>query len=182
VFIGEPPWELPETDPDPSLPPGWLGVVQGLLELFYTFAEPYAANSYIETQEPNVAVHLTYSYYEEGLRLWEAVVDNEAKTPLKVGWEIGFGWGVEASGEPAWATGGGTEDSLQMPIQLSSDDSCLVSPGSGLISPVVSTNVTVWMWAAYLNRPQYRTATFILPGRKGTSYTLPTLDKPFCNK
>jgi len=65
------------------LPPGWLGVVQGLLDLFYTFAVPYAMEAYIEAQEPNVDVHLTYSYYEEGLRLWEIVVDNGTGTPLK---------------------------------------------------------------------------------------------------
>jgi len=39
--------------------------------------------AYIEAQEPNVDVHLTYSYYEEGLRLWEIVVDNGTGTPLK---------------------------------------------------------------------------------------------------
>jgi len=171
VFIGEPPWELPETAPDLSLPLGWLGVAQGLLDLFYTFTEPYAAKSYIETQEPNVNVHLTYSYYEEGLRLWEVVVDNEAGTPLKTGWDINFGRGVECRDEPAWATGGGINESLHM--EMSPDGSVFISPRSGLISPVVSSDVTVHMWALWLDPAQYRTVVFVLPGRETANYTPP---------
>jgi len=142
-----------------------------LLDLFFTFAEPYARKNYIETQEPNVDVHLTYSYYEEGLRLWEVVVDNEAGTPLKTGWDIDFGRGVECRDGPAWATGGGFNNSLHM--EMSPDGSAFISPRSGLISPVVSSDVTVHMWAPWLDPAQYRTVVFVLPGRETINYMTP---------
>ncbi len=173
MFVGEPPWTVPESGPDTALSPGWLGVAEAFFSLFYTYGEPIAYRSYLQTQEPNVGVHLTYSYYEEGLRLWEVVVDNEAGTPLKAYWEVNLGAGVEHRSETVWATGGGIDDSLHMEIQLSPDRSVFISPRPGLISPVVSTNVTVWMWAPCLDPPQYRTVVFVLPGLGGANYSSP---------
>lgn len=88
-------------------------------------------------------------------------------------WDIDFGRGVEVSGGPEWAMGGGVNDSLHIEIQLSPDDSVFVSPGSGLISPDATIKVTVWIVASFVDPPRFHTVTFILPGQEREKYASP---------
>jgi len=139
VFIGEPPWELPETDPRSALPLGRLGRLQGLLELFLTLLEPYARARYIQNQPPNVEIQVNYTYYQEGLVIESLRIRSQAQTPLKLRWLL---QGEEKS---QWVLE--PEAVLKIERRL----------------PPESVTFTVSLLAPFLEPPQYRKLQFVFP-------------------
>jgi RHS repeat-associated protein len=156
VFIGEPPWVVPETDPDLSLAPGWLGTAEGLLDLFYTFVEPYAHANYLETQEPNVEVRLPYTYYEERLELGDVTIVNEAETPLRASVEVKTSAEM-IYGDKEWIK---SEEVSNLEMALS-----LRSFGT--------VETTVRIDAPALAPPQLQDVIFVMPGQTDEEYPDP---------
>ncbi len=140
VFVGEPPWIVPEESPETKLTPGWLGWLEAFFGLFYTYVEPAARAQYIRSQSPNVLVNLVYYEYEEGLQPAGLILENLSGEQV-IAW-----WGVTIrdTGERFWGPRIplGTEDfetTRWVEIQL--------PPGWEPIPSYYSAEVEVWFKA-----------------------------------
>ena len=154
VFVGEPPWIVPEESPDTKVAPGWLGWLELFFNLFSTYVEPWARAHYIRSQPPNVVAELIYHEYEEGLQPAGLILENRSGEWISAQWVVIIpetGKGIKGN----WVTlkTEGFESTKWVEIQL--------PPGWEPIPPHYSVDVEVWFKAPV---PPFLTSiSFTLP-------------------